>query len=157
MAASRFKKSAGIAGAAIALVAGFEGLRTSAYLDPPGIPTICYGETRGVKMGDTATVAECKAMLDRALAGFSAAIDACLPREVPEPSYIAFLSAAYNVGAPAFCASSMAKRMNAGDTAGACDALLMWDKITIAGVRVKHPGLARRRSEERALCLEGTL
>lgn len=152
---SRFRTSAGIAGAAMALVAGFEGVRQVAYLDPPGIPTICYGETRGVKMGDTATMDECKAMLDRSLAGFSTAIDRCLPQDLPEPTYVAFLSAAYNVGPVAFCGSSMARKANAKDLRGACDALLAWNKTTIGGVKVPLPGLTKRRKEERALCMEG--
>lgn len=61
---------AGVAGATLATVIGLatpmiqdhEGLRTNAYLDPVGIPTICFGETLGVSMGDTATVAECHDM-----------------------------------------------------------------------------------------------
>jgi len=152
---SRFKKSAGIAGLAVSLIAGFEGVRTVAYYDPPRIPTICYGETRGVKMGDTATLEQCKAMLNASLSGFSDAIDKCLPPDLPEPSYVAFLSAAYNIGAPSLCGSSMAKRANAGDLRGACDALLMWDKTTMGGVRVALPGLTKRRAEERDLCMKG--
>lgn len=152
---NRFRASAGIAGLAVAVVAGFEGLRTSAYLDPPGIPTICYGETRGVKMGDTATPAECKAMLVKSLSYFSSGIDRCLPPKLPDATYVAFLSAAYNIGTTAFCGSSMSRRATAGDIQGACEALLMWDKTTIAGVRVRHPGLTRRRTQERTLCMEG--
>lgn len=30
----------------------FEGLRKEAYLDAAGVPTIGYGHTRGVRMGD---------------------------------------------------------------------------------------------------------
>lgn len=152
---SRFRRNTGIAAVAITLVAGFEGVRQYAYLDPPGIPTICYGETLGVKMGDTATLDECKAMLDKSLDGFSTAIDRCLPPGLPEPSYVAFLSAAYNIGPAAFCGSSMARRANAGNLSGACDALLMWDKTTIAGAKVRLPGLTKRREQERALCMEG--
>ena len=32
---------------AVSLIGGFEGLRQGAYLDPAGIPTICFGETLG--------------------------------------------------------------------------------------------------------------
>jgi len=153
---SRFKKSAGIAAIVASLVAGFEGVRTVAYYDPPNIPTICYGETRGVKITDTATLDQCKAMLNASLDEFSTVLDRCLPADLPEPSYVAFLSTAYNIGAPAFCGSSMAKRANAGNLEGACDALLMWNKTTIAGVKVALPGLTKRRTSERELCLKGT-
>lgn len=154
-ASSRLRRSAGIGALAVALVGGFEGLRTAAYLDPVGIPTLCFGETRGVRLGDSATRAQCEAMLIDRLAEFSAAIDRCLPPDLPDPSYVAFLSAAYNIGSPAFCGSSMARLARSGDLAGACDALLLWDKVTVAGVKVSLPGIARRRAEERALCLTG--
>jgi len=152
---NRLKKSAGIAGLAVLVVAGFEGVSTVAYYDPPRIPTICYGDTHGVRMGDTATLEECKTRLNTSLDKFSTAIDKCVPTDLPERTYVAFLSAAYNIGAPAFCSSSMARRANAGNLQGACDALLMWDKATIGGIKVALPGLTRRRTEERALCLEG--
>jgi lysozyme len=60
----------------------------------------------------------------------------------------AFVDAAYNIGVAAFCRSSMARRANAGDMAGACDALLLWNKVDGREVA----GLTRRRQAERALC-----
>jgi lysozyme len=51
---SKLKAIGAITGAlalGTSLVAGFEGLRTRAYLDPVGIPTICYGHTNGVMLG----------------------------------------------------------------------------------------------------------
>ena len=44
-------------------MAGAEGLRTVAYKDPVGIPTACFGETQGVRLGQTYTVEECRQML----------------------------------------------------------------------------------------------
>ena len=150
---SRLKKGAAIAALAISLVGGFEGLRTKAYLDVVKVPTICFGETRGVKMGDTKTVAECKAMLGEALADFETGMRKCLknPDAIPAKPYVAFLSLAYNVGTGAFCRSTLVKRVNAGDIRGGCDELLKWDRA--GGVRWQ--GLTRRRQEERSLCLSG--
>ncbi len=152
----RVKRSHKVAAAVVACVAGFEGLRTVAYLDyGPQVPTICYGETRGVKLGDTATVEQCDAMLIATLTEFSRAIDKCLPADVPDESYVAFLSAAYNVGTTAFCGSSMSRRALQGDLVGACHALPLWNKVRMAGVLVPLPGLTRRREAERDLCLSG--
>lgn len=155
--ASRLKR-AGIgltaAGAlAVAVVGGYEGLRTKAYRDVVGIPTVCFGETRGVKMGDTYTVDECKAMLGDGLTEFEADIRRCLvaPDKIPDKPYVAFLSLSYNIGIGAFCRSTVARKANAGDIRGACDAILAWDK---AGGRV-IAGLTTRRQGERKLCLEG--
>lgn len=154
---SRFRRSSAIAAVTVSLVAGFEGLRTVAYPDVGMIPTICFGETRGVKMGDTATPEQCKQMLGNSLDEFSKAVDRCVVGNVPDAAYAAFLSLSYNIGPAAFCMSTVARRANAGDMAGACEAITMWDKVTVGGVRVKLPGLARRRAEEKKLCLEGLL
>lgn len=150
--AGRAGALAGRAGAlAVALVAGAEGLRTAAYRDPIGIPTICFGETRGVHMGDTATPEQCRDMLGARLVEFSSAVDRCLVARVPDESYAAFLSFAYNVGTGSFCGSTLVNKANAGDVAGACNELPKWDKAR--GVRL--PGLTKRRADERDLCLSG--
>ena len=154
---SRFRKSATVAALAGSFVTAAEGVRYVAYYDPPGIATICMGDTINVKITDVATDAECLARLDARLNQFSTAIDKCLPANLPEPSYVAYLSAAYNIGAPAFCGSSMARRTNEGNLKGGCDALLLWDKITLGGVKVALPGLKKRRAEERALCMKGVV
>lgn len=153
MASSRLKKGAAITAVAVGLVGGFEGLRTYAYRDVVGIPTVCFGETRGVKMGDKYTVEECKAMLGDALVEFETRMTACLkdPSKVPDNAYVAMLSASYNIGSGAFCRSSMARYLNAGNIKAACNSLLLWNK---AGGRVIK-GLDNRRKEERALCLKG--
>lgn len=55
---------------ALTLLAGAEGLSTVAYRDPVGIPTLCFGYTRGVEMGDTATPEQCQQVLtDEAVVG----------------------------------------------------------------------------------------
>ena len=154
--ASRLQKAGAVTAAgvlAIGLIGGFEGLRTKAYRDVVGVPTVCFGETRGVKMGDTYTVDECKAMLGDGLVEFEAGIRKCLtsPDNIPAKPYVAFLSLAYHTGQRAFCGSSVARKANAGDLRGACDAILAWNK---AGGRVIK-GIVTRRQEERALCLEG--
>lgn len=150
---SRLKKSGVVMAAAVALVGAWEGLRTVAYRDVVGIPTVCFGETRGVKMGDSYTVDECKAMLGDALVEFEQGMRKCLsaPERIPEKSYVAFLSLSYNIGTRGFCGSSVARRANAGDIRGACNAILLWNK---AGGRVVQ-GLVNRRKDEQRICLQG--
>jgi len=139
--------------AAIALVGAWEGLRTTAYKDIVGVPTVCFGETRGVKMGDRYSVEECKAMLGDGLIEFEQGMRKCLkaPDAIPANAYVAFLSLSYNIGTGAFCRSTLVRKANAGDIRGACAAISMWNK---AGGRVVR-GLTNRRAEERALCLKG--
>lgn len=150
---SRLKKSGALMAAAVALVGAWEGLRTYAYRDIVGVPTVCFGETRGVKMGDRYTVEECKAMLGDGLAEFETGMRKCLrtPDAIPAKSYVAFLSLSYNIGTGAFCRSTLVRKLNAGDVRAACNELTKWNR---AGGRVIK-GLTRRRADEKRICLEG--
>jgi lysozyme len=149
----RMEKGGALAAAVMALVAGFEGLRTYAYRDPVGIPTICFGETRGVKMGDRATKAECQALLKVRLLEFEAGVRSCLkaPDRIPDGAYAAVLSFSYNVGVGAFCGSTMRRYLDAGQVRQACDELPRWVKAR--GITL--PGLVNRRAAERKVCLTG--
>lgn len=147
---TRHRKTAGWAALAVACVGGFEGLRTVAYRDPVGIPTVCFGETRGVHMGDRHTADECRAMLGDRLQEFAAGVDRCIRVPMSDSRRAAVVSFAYNVGTGALCKSTFARRLNAGDP-HACDELLRW--TTAKGITL--PGLVRRRQAERKLCLEG--
>lgn len=144
---------AGVAGLAltIAFVGGWEGLRLAAYRDPVGIPTVCYGETRGVEMGDRYSKAECDAMLVEALRGFERGISECITpwHRLPEKTRIALVSWAYNVGVGAACRSTAVRRFNAGQYRAGCDAVKWWDR---AGGRTL-PGLVNRRAAEHKLCV----
>lgn len=140
----------------VACVSGFEGLRTTAYFDVGGVPTACFGETRGIRVGDTFSPDQCKTMLvDRVKNEFGPGVDRCIRHPLPPERKAAFVSFAYNAGVPAFCGSSVARKENVGDTRGACDAMLLWNKVRIGGVLIPSPGLNKRRQQERALCLTG--
>lgn len=145
------KTAAGVFAAAVTVVAAYEGLSTVAYRDVVGVPTICYGETDGVKMGMKVSRDGCKFMLQNSLKKYDDGMKACLTRDIPDGMHIAFISFTYNVGIAGFCHSTVARRANAGDFRGACDALLAWNR---AGGRVIK-GLDRRRRDERKQCLEG--
>lgn len=132
----------------LATVPAAEGLRQYAYRDPVGIPTICFGETRGVKMGDFKTVEQCKAMLIPRLEEFNRGVDSCVRVPMSESRRAAMVSFSYNVGTGAFCRSTLVRKLNAGDP-NACDELRKW--TTAKGIKL--PGLVNRREEERRLCL----
>lgn len=157
MARSRVKTAAGALTAlgmfVAAFIGGWEGKRNQAYQDIVGVWTVCYGETRGVERGDRYTDEQCLVMLGEGVAEFEQGVRRCLvnPDAIPSKSYAAILSLSYNIGIGAFCKSSVARRINAGDLRGGCDAILAWNK---AGGRVVQ-GLVNRRKAEHALCLEG--
>lgn len=133
------------------LVGGFEGLWLVAKPDKLayGIPTVCYGETENVKVGDTYTKEECLAMLAAKLPRYYAEIARCIKVPVSDNEKIAYTSFAYNVGSAGFCHSTILKRLNANDHVGACNGLLAWNRAGGREVR----GLTNRRERERKICL----
>ena len=143
---NKAKITAGVIALAMPVVMVFEGLVTKPAPDPIGIISVCYGETRAERR--EYTPAECRALLVSSLQTHGQAITPCLPDRLPEHVLAASLSFAYNVGAQAFCGSTMARKLKAGDVAGACAELSRW---TYAGGK-QWPGLVRRRAAERALC-----
>lgn len=149
---SRIAQGGAVVTLLITVVAGFEGLRQTAYPDPAtgGPPwTICYGHTEGVRPGDRHTLDECKALLRRDLEVYARGIEHCVTVPLPDRRWVALVSFAYNVGVRAACRSSVVRLINAGRTREGCNALLLWDKA--AGIR--FPGLTKRRQRERQLCL----
>ncbi|CUI09417.1 Lysozyme [Janthinobacterium sp. CG23_2] len=145
------KQRAGWVAIAITIVGGFEGLRLAAYRDPVGIPTICFGETKGVRLGQTATLEQCQAMLAASLQLANHAVDDCIRAPLPDYRRAALVSFAYNVGQTSLCGSTLARKLNAGDTLGGCDELLRWTYAK----GIKLPGLVKRRQAERNMCLVG--
>lgn len=147
--------AAAIIAAAVAFVGPREGLETEAYLDriaSPPVWTVCYGETRGVRQGDSYTPDECAAMLGEALSEYRRGLIACVPGlpDQPQGVQVALVSWSYNVGTSAACRSTLARLANAGDWRGACNQLPRWNRA--GGVEVL--GLTRRRAAEQAMCLE---
>jgi lysozyme len=132
----------------VACVAGEEGLRTAVYLDPVGIPTYCFGETQGARLGDTYTPEQCKAKLGARVEEFGRGVDRCVHTPMSASRKAGLTSFSYNVGLEAFCRSTLVLKLNTGDPL-ACDEMLRWTKAK--GITL--PGLVKRREQERALCL----
>lgn len=128
-----------------------------AYPDVVGVWTICHGETQGVKRGMTETREGCALRLDTRLAkDFAPAVLACTPAlRGRDYQLAAAISLAYNIGASAYCRSTVNRRFDAGQVRAACDAFLMWNKGNVNGRMVPVRGLTNRRVAERKLCLTG--
>lgn len=137
-----------------------EGYTQRAVPDPVkgiAVPTIGFGTTTGVRMGDSTTPPKA---LARALADvqqFEGALKRCVKVPLHQYEYDAYVNLAYNIGPGAFCASSLVKKLNAGDYAGACEAVLQWRFVgpvdcSAAGNR-QCPGLWARRLKTHAQCV----
>jgi len=146
-----------VAAVTAAGIAAHEGFRSRAYNDGTGVQTIGYGSTRhldgrSVKPGDTVTPERALLMLahdaDRIWREASRCI-ADVPLYPHEAA--AYQSLAYNIGASAFCRSTLARKLKQSppDYAGACAEIRRW---TRAGGR-EMLGLVRRREAEYRQCM----
>lgn len=128
---------------------GYESYTDMAVIPIPGdVPTIGFGTTEGVKMGDKITP---PVALERALRDvqkFEGAIKRCVKVPLYQHEYDAFTQLAYNIGEGAFCGSTLVRKLNALDYAGACAEISRWNKAGGREVR----GLTIRRAKERATC-----
>lgn len=138
-----------LSASALVGIALHEGYRESAYIPVPGdVPTIGFGTTDGVKLGDRITppMALARALTD--VQRFEGAIKRCVRVPLHQYEYDAYTSLAYNIGSGAFCGSSLVRKLNAQDYEGACLEILRWDKFKGAPLR----GLTVRRQGEYQKC-----
>lgn len=132
------------------IISKWEGRRLDPYRDVVGVMTVCYGETR-VPMRRY-THEECRQLLEKGVEQFKEGVLKCTPGLKNRPYQLAAaVSLSYNIGTDAYCRSTVAKRFNAGDLKGACEAFNMW---RFAGGKELR-GLVNRRKEETKLCLTG--
>jgi lysozyme len=129
-------------------IAVHEGYVGQTYLDAVGVPTIGFGETKGVKPGQTTTPPRALVQLLKSADEHAKGMSSCIKVPLHQYEFDAYLSFTYNVGVGAFCRSTLNRKLNAQDYDGACAELLKWDK---AGGKTLR-GLTTRRQEEFRIC-----
>lgn len=138
----------------IALIKQFEGCKLTAYQDSVGIWTIGYGWTQPVdgkpiRAGMTIKQETAERLLKTGLVSYESDVSRLVKVGVTQEQFDALVSFTYNLGARSLSTSTLLRKLNAGDYAGAADEFLRWNK---AGGKVLN-GLTRRREAERALFL----
>jgi lysozyme len=140
----------GISGIALVGLLVAEGYRDTAYIPVAGdVPTIGFGTTQNVRMGDKISVPQA---LNRALTDvqkFEGAMKRCVKVPLHQYEYDAYVSLTYNIGEGAFCRSTLVRKLNAGDYKGACEQILRWDNFQGRPLR----GLTIRREKEYKQCI----
>ncbi|WP_313569911.1 lysozyme [Comamonas terrigena] len=154
-------------------IAQREGYRDEAYPDPvhgTQVPTIGYGTTAGVKMGDKTTPDRALLRLRTDAAEAEVALKRCLPNKpLHQREWDALVGLAYNAGVTTVCKnndrtgpSTLARRLDAGDYPGMCEAILLYDRagqVKKPSDRCSHPdnrtcrGVWADRHALRAMCL----
>jgi lysozyme len=138
-----------LSAAGVAFVTKEEGSRNRAYLDTVQVWTICVGHTgmasgqRRVRPHDYKTSAECEALLAQDARVFERAVWRCIKHPITQQQFDTLVSISFNIGEVAFCASTLVRKLNAGDCHGAASEFSRW----IKGGR----GLKFRRARERKL------
>lgn len=139
--------------AAVALLAGVEGLSTKSYKDTGGVWTICYGETRGVTQGQTATKQQCWEMLQQS------AVEEYdwLAKQLPglnANQYGALVSFCYNVGRANCASSTLFTIIRKGDYIAAGKQFARWHYVKKLDCTIRSNncyGIVDRRKAESTL------
>ncbi|EUL63066.1 hypothetical protein P838_04401 [Enterobacter hormaechei] len=138
----------------IALIKQFEGCKLTAYQDSVGVWTIGYGWTQPVdgkpiRARMTIKQETAERLLKTGLVSYESDVSRLVKVGLTQGQFDALVSFTYNLGARSLSTSTLLRKLNAGDYAGAADEFLRWNK---AGGKVLN-GLTRRREAERALFL----
>lgn len=133
--------------AGLALIENAEGLRLAAYLDTGNVPTIGYGHTHNVKLGDKCSRAQAEQWLGEDIASAENAVEHLVTVPLTDNQFAALVSFAYNVGFVSFAKSTLLKRLNEGQYANVPSFLKAW--VFDNGKRIA--GLESRRNSEAAL------
>jgi lysozyme len=122
-----------------------------AYNDPVGVLTIGWGHTNhhGTKFDQNSvwTQGQCDAEFLSDMVGFEAAVHRLVNVPLNQDQFDALVSFAYNCGEGNLEISTLRKKLNAGDFAGAANEFPRWNK---AKGKVLA-GLTRRRASEALL------
>ncbi|HEU4854396.1 MAG TPA: glycoside hydrolase family protein [Nitrosospira sp.] len=146
-------------------IAEYEDYREKAYIPVPGdVPTIGYGSTAGVKLGDKTTPARALRRLGEEAEGvYAAGIRKCVTVPVTAGVFGSLVSLAYSVGVPTVCRKALPGKppnlidlINAERFAEACERIEAFNKGPDGrGGKKVLPGLVKRRAEERRICEGG--
>ena len=148
----RNKISALIVASAIGVagITQWEGFRSEAYLDIGGVPTIGYGSTKDVEIGDKIDEKGARRrLISEIVSEYHPGINNCVKVPLNQSEYDAYLSLTYNIGVNAFCKSTLVKLLNQEKYTEACNELPKWNKVK--GKVSK--GLVNRRAAELKLCM----
>lgn len=135
------------------IIKKWEGLRLKAYLCPAGVPTIGYGHTYNVKMGQTISVAQAELFLDHDYQDAEEQVLSLVKVPLTENQLGALTSFVFNLGAGNLSRSTLLRKLNQGDYRGAAEQFGAWNKARVKGVMVALDGLTKRRADEKNLFL----
>ncbi len=113
-----------------------EGRRLEAYRDSVGVWTIGVGHTAAAgppipRTGLRLTAEEADALFARDVARYVRTVAEAVPEPLPQHAFDALVSLCFNIGPAAFLRSTVLRRLQAGDRAGAAEAILLWNRPAV--------------------------
>ena len=134
------------------LIKEFEGFSSVAYLCSAKKATIGYGNTfwedgRAVKLGEQISKSRAEALLLHTVSGFAQGVSDRVSVTLTQNQFDAMVSLAYNIGLGNFGSSTLLRKVNERDFAGASFEFLRWNR---SGGKPLL-GLTRRREKEKLL------
>jgi lysozyme len=138
------------------MTAHFEGYRDKVYKDIAGHQTIFYGHL--LRAGETVQGLMKEgpaAVLARDLKDAAASVAKLVKVHLSNNQAQALSDLVFNVGAQKFAHSTLLRKLNSGDYAGAADQFQYWNKALVNGHMMAVQGLTNRRASEANLFRTG--
>lgn len=129
------------------LAKAHEGYSDKAYRCPAGVPTIGFGHTKGVKLGDRCTAAQASQWLTEDMAEAESGVNA-LNLTLNQNQFDALADFAFNLGIGKLKGSTLLKRVRANPNDPTIGK--EFEKWVYGGGNIL-PGLVRRRQDEEKL------
>jgi GH24 family phage-related lysozyme (muramidase) len=142
---------AGLTDSLVALVKKSEGFAATPYFDRTQY-SVGFG-TKAKSTGERLTVEEANQRLLNELLYKRSRVQKMVKVPINNNQLDALTSFAFNVGEGALGESTLLKKLNSGDYAGAAKEFLRWNKGKHRGVKQALPGLTKRRNSEMQLFL----
>lgn len=134
-----------------------EGYSKTTYKDQAGVPTVGVGSTIGVIMGKLYTEGELAERLAKDVLDAERCLNRNVTVDLNQGEWDAYTSFVFNVGCSAFVSSSTYRILEGkqrGTRIQACNAMSLWNKITVKGRKVFNQGIQNRRDRDIALCVK---
>jgi GH24 family phage-related lysozyme (muramidase) len=131
------------------MTAGFEGFSAKVYKDIAGNATAFFGHK--LKPGEDVSGQNPIGLLMSDLTGALKSVHSLVKTHLSHNQENALADFAYNVGAAKFAQSTLLRKLNAGDTAGAADQFQHWNHALVNGHMQTVKALTDRRAAEAQL------
>ena len=139
-------------------IANEEGCRLRAYQCSANVWTVGLGTTQGVNQNTEFTLEQAAQSFVESVASAEKVVKRQIKHTPSQGEYDMMVSFVYNLGAGNFATSTLLKKFNQNDRAGACEQYPRWVFVNGKDCRLdvsNCAGIPKRRAIQREVCLNG--